>query len=267
VPGENGATRELSSVLAGGGARVRALVTNRDDLRTATVALRFTYHVPPDTIALDEIVDRIVVEFRTPAGERFSRATIDPNEVNLNPERLEPGLQAHALPTRGCVPRSHPRVRQLRIGRHAVCSLAAADLRAHLRVARGHAGALGRRVRDESCDRPEAALSPQRPARAVVVVAGWALLCWTGHLAWDAFYLERWPMLAGAFVVGVLFTLAIVLPAPGSERAALFGATSTSGGSRTRNGATGSWTRRCTSISRARSCSSSTCCRSRRITG
>ena len=85
VPGENGATRELSSVLAGGDARVRALVTNRDDLRTATVAVRFTYRVPPDTIALDEIVDRIVVEFRTPAGERFSHATIDPNEVNLNP--------------------------------------------------------------------------------------------------------------------------------------------------------------------------------------
>jgi hypothetical protein len=73
-------------LLDGGSARVRVLVTNRDDLRTATVALRFTYPIPPDTIALDEIIDRIVVVVRTPAGERFSRAAIDPNDVNLNPD-------------------------------------------------------------------------------------------------------------------------------------------------------------------------------------
>jgi len=48
----------------------------------------------------------------------------------------------------------------------------------------------------------------------LLVVAGWGLLCWRGWLAWDAFYLERWTMLAGAFIVGVLFTVAIVLPAP-----------------------------------------------------
>jgi hypothetical protein len=33
-------------------------------------------------------------------------------------------------------------------------------------------------------------------------------VCWSGALAWDAFYRERWSMLAGAFVVGLLFTLA-----------------------------------------------------------
>ncbi|MFN2425616.1 MAG: DUF1295 domain-containing protein [Candidatus Binatia bacterium] len=44
-------------------------------------------------------------------------------------------------------------------------------------------------------------------------VAGWALACWSGMLAWDAFYVHRWEMAAGACVLGLLFTLAIVLPA------------------------------------------------------
>jgi len=47
-----------------------------------------------------------------------------------------------------------------------------------------------------------------------VVVGAWALACWRGWLAWDAFHVHRWEMLAGAFVVGLAFTFAIVLPAP-----------------------------------------------------
>lgn len=46
-----------------------------------------------------------------------------------------------------------------------------------------------------------------------VTVAAWALACLTGLLRWDAFYVHRWEMLAGAFVLGLLYTLAIVLPA------------------------------------------------------
>jgi hypothetical protein len=45
-------------------------------------------------------------------------------------------------------------------------------------------------------------------------LAGWAAACASGLLAWDAFYLHRWEMLAGANVLGLLFTLAVVLPAP-----------------------------------------------------
>jgi len=44
-------------------------------------------------------------------------------------------------------------------------------------------------------------------------VATWVLACLTGLLAWDAFYVHRWEMLSGAFVLGLLYTLAIVLPA------------------------------------------------------
>jgi hypothetical protein len=52
----------------------------------------------------------------------------------------------------------------------------------------------------------------------VVTVIAWALACRAGLLAWDALFVHRWDMLAGAFVVGILFTLAIVLaakPVPG----------------------------------------------------
>ena len=48
----------------------------------------------------------------------------------------------------------------------------------------------------------------------VVVVALWALACARGLLPWDLFYRERWPMVAGACAAGLVFTLAIVLPAP-----------------------------------------------------
>ncbi|MEW6433944.1 MAG: DUF1295 domain-containing protein [Myxococcota bacterium] len=48
----------------------------------------------------------------------------------------------------------------------------------------------------------------------ILTVAAWALACRRGWLAWDAFYVHRWEMLAGAFVLGLLFTVAIVLPQP-----------------------------------------------------
>lgn len=43
---------------------------------------------------------------------------------------------------------------------------------------------------------------------------GWAAACSAGVIAWDDFYLHRWEMLVGANVLGLVFTLAIVLPAP-----------------------------------------------------
>jgi len=52
------------------------------------------------------------------------------------------------------------------------------------------------------------------PLVFAVSVAGWAGLCHADWLAWDAFYVHRWEMAAGACVLGVLFTLLVVLPAP-----------------------------------------------------
>lgn len=48
----------------------------------------------------------------------------------------------------------------------------------------------------------------------LATVALWAFACHSGWLAWDAFYVHRWAMAAGACAVGAVFTLAIVLPAP-----------------------------------------------------
>jgi delta14-sterol reductase len=51
--------------------------------------------------------------------------------------------------------------------------------------------------------------------RVLAVILGlWALACWRGLMPWDLFYVERWAMAAGACAVGLVFTLAIVLPAP-----------------------------------------------------
>jgi delta14-sterol reductase len=47
----------------------------------------------------------------------------------------------------------------------------------------------------------------------VLTIALWALACSRGWLAWDFFWQTRWQGLAGACVLGVLVTLAFVLPA------------------------------------------------------
>lgn len=47
----------------------------------------------------------------------------------------------------------------------------------------------------------------------VVVVALWALGARRGLYAWDLLWIWRWQMVAGACVVGLAFTLAVVLPA------------------------------------------------------
>lgn len=46
------------------------------------------------------------------------------------------------------------------------------------------------------------------------VVGAWALLCYSGIVAWDSLYTYRWYTLSGAIVTGLIFSLAIVLPAP-----------------------------------------------------
>lgn len=47
-----------------------------------------------------------------------------------------------------------------------------------------------------------------------VVLAVYAIACQLGWIPWEIFYLHRWQMAAGACVLGLLFTLALVLPAP-----------------------------------------------------
>jgi hypothetical protein len=49
----------------------------------------------------------------------------------------------------------------------------------------------------------------------------WIFACWQGWLAWDFFWTTRWDGLAGACVVGLLFTLAVVLTAPSGGKGLL----------------------------------------------
>jgi protein-S-isoprenylcysteine O-methyltransferase Ste14 len=51
-----------------------------------------------------------------------------------------------------------------------------------------------------------------------VVVVLWVVLGATGVLAWDWLYTHRWSGLIGSCVIGVIFSLAVVLPAPRTGR-------------------------------------------------
>ena len=51
-----------------------------------------------------------------------------------------------------------------------------------------------------------------------VTIALWVLACSRGWLAWDFFWTTRWEGLAGACVLGLIFTLAVVLPAKGAGK-------------------------------------------------
>jgi protein-S-isoprenylcysteine O-methyltransferase Ste14 len=52
----------------------------------------------------------------------------------------------------------------------------------------------------------------------IVSLALYAGLAYAKLIPWDLFYQQRWTMLGTAFVVGLIFTFAIVLPAPKTGR-------------------------------------------------
>jgi hypothetical protein len=76
----------FSAGLEAGEATLRGSVQNMPGGETALVALYFDYHASAD-IALDEIISQIVVSTSDRIGNEFSRVTIDPNTVPLNPNR------------------------------------------------------------------------------------------------------------------------------------------------------------------------------------
>jgi hypothetical protein len=72
--------------LEGGGATLRGSVLNLPGGETALVTLHFDYNTAAN-IALDELISQIVISTSDRAGNEFSRVTIDPNTVSLNPNR------------------------------------------------------------------------------------------------------------------------------------------------------------------------------------
>jgi delta14-sterol reductase len=55
----------------------------------------------------------------------------------------------------------------------------------------------------------------------LATVALWAFAARQGLIAWDFLWVHRWAGLAGACTLGLVFTLAIVLPAPRTKRSLL----------------------------------------------
>ncbi|MFT4572596.1 MAG: protein-S-isoprenylcysteine O-methyltransferase Ste14 [Hyphomicrobiaceae bacterium] len=55
-----------------------------------------------------------------------------------------------------------------------------------------------------------------------LTVAVWVAVCVSGLFPWNAFYIHRWEMAAGACALGFVFTLAIVLPAPAQPGKSFF---------------------------------------------
>lgn len=74
--------------LAPGDARMVGRVRPQRGGETVRVDLGFDYRIPEDTIAFDEIICEIEVTIEDALGNEVSRARIDPNDINLNPNRV-----------------------------------------------------------------------------------------------------------------------------------------------------------------------------------
>lgn len=70
-----------------GVATISGRVRNLPGGETALVKLHFDYSSASD-FALDEIISLIVISLENASGNEVARATINPNDVNLNPRRV-----------------------------------------------------------------------------------------------------------------------------------------------------------------------------------
>ena len=75
------------AVLEGGEAMLRGTVQNLPGGETSFVQLHFDYRTDAN-IALDELISQIVIWRNDRTGNEFSKVTIDPNSVPLNPNRV-----------------------------------------------------------------------------------------------------------------------------------------------------------------------------------
>lgn len=75
------------AVLEGGEAMLRGTVQNFPGGETSLVQLHFDYRTDAN-IALDELISQIVIWTNDRTGNEFSKVTIDPNSVPLNPNRV-----------------------------------------------------------------------------------------------------------------------------------------------------------------------------------
>lgn len=71
-----------------GDATLRGRVRPQRGRETARVELRFDYRVPKNLLVFDEIICSIETIVEDAEGNELGRALIDPNTVNLNPNRV-----------------------------------------------------------------------------------------------------------------------------------------------------------------------------------
>jgi hypothetical protein len=88
LPGDARGVARFSERIEPGDARVSGVARN---LRGGAVQvdLVFRYRLPPDTIAFDEVIERIELTTETPQGDVFLASTLDTQLIPLNPNRTE----------------------------------------------------------------------------------------------------------------------------------------------------------------------------------
>jgi hypothetical protein len=86
LPTGAGGAAGFAEPIESGPARVTGIARNlRGD--AVQLDLTFRYRLPRDTIALDEVIERIEITTETPEGEVFFATTIDTQLIPLNPNR------------------------------------------------------------------------------------------------------------------------------------------------------------------------------------
>ena len=83
-----GSAHRFQTTLAPGDAVLRGRVVQRRGGETVRVDLQFRYRVPPDVIVFDEIICSIEVLVEDDAQNVLARSEIDPDSINLNPNRV-----------------------------------------------------------------------------------------------------------------------------------------------------------------------------------
>jgi len=83
-----GARQRFAAKIEPGDATLKGQVRGQRGGETARIDLTFRYRIPADTIAFDEIIDRIEITTEDTNGGVFGVATIDTAEINLNPNRV-----------------------------------------------------------------------------------------------------------------------------------------------------------------------------------
>lgn len=100
-------TTRFKTKIEPGDATLSGRVRPQRGRETARVELRFDYRVPKGLIVFDEIICSIETIVEDGAGNALGRALVDPDSVNLNPNRV-PLVYATTLYTIGG---THLRVR------------------------------------------------------------------------------------------------------------------------------------------------------------